>query len=97
MITSKQNPKLKLARTLMGRTKERQEAGGFVAEGVRLVEEALGARWPFQFVLYSHPLTERGEALLERLIAADSDRTGRSTTAQRGQCDEDIARHPCST
>lgn len=70
MISSKQNPKLKLVRALTGRAKERQAVGGFVAEGVRLVEEALGARWPFQFVLYSHPLNERGERLLAGLLTA---------------------------
>ena len=48
MITSTQNPKLKLARSLMGRPKERHAAGAFVAEGVRLVEEALAAGWPIQ-------------------------------------------------
>ena len=44
MITSTQNPKLKLARSLMGRPKERHAARAFVAEGVRLVEEALSCR-----------------------------------------------------
>ncbi|MBI4731488.1 MAG: 23S rRNA (guanosine(2251)-2'-O)-methyltransferase RlmB, partial [Chloroflexi bacterium] len=43
MITSAQNPKLKLVRALLGRSKERRDAGAFVAEGVRLVEEALAA------------------------------------------------------
>ena len=52
MITSSQNSKIKLVRALLGRTKERREAGAFVVEGVRLVEEAVNADWGFQFVLY---------------------------------------------
>ena len=67
MITSSQNPKLKLVRALGGRPKERHEEGAFLAEGVRLVEEALSADWPIRFVLYSSGLSERGEALLEKL------------------------------
>lgn len=68
MITSSQNPKLKLVRALQGRAKERREAGLFVIEGVRLVEEALKANWPFQFVLYSDGLNERGKELLNILV-----------------------------
>ena len=67
MITSNQNPKLKLVRALQGRPKDRREAGAFLAEGVRLVEEALAAGWPFRFVLYGSQLSERGRALLEKL------------------------------
>ena len=67
MITSNQNPKLKLVRALRGRAKERREAGAFLAEGVRLVEEALAAGWLFRFVLYGSQLSERGKALVEKL------------------------------
>jgi TrmH family RNA methyltransferase len=70
MITSAQNPKLKLARALLGRPKERREANAFVAEGVRLVEEALAAGWPFRFVLFSEAVSERARALLVNLEAA---------------------------
>lgn len=69
MITSPQNPKLKLIRALQGRPKERREEGAFLAEGVRLVEEALAANWPIRFVLYASGLSERGEALLEQMGA----------------------------
>jgi len=69
MITSSQNPKLKLVRALMGRPKERREANAFVVEGVRLIEEAIKAGWTFQFVLYSDGLNERGQDLLKVLIA----------------------------
>lgn len=70
MITSAQNPKLKLARALFRRPRERQEAGAFVAEGVRLIEEALAAGWPFRFVLFAGGVGERGRALLDNLKAA---------------------------
>jgi TrmH family RNA methyltransferase len=67
MITSNQNNKLKLVRALQGRAKERREAGAFLAEGVRLIEDALAAGWPFRFVLYDSHLSERGKNLVERL------------------------------
>jgi TrmH family RNA methyltransferase len=73
MLTSAQNPRIKLVRALTGRPKERREAGGFLAEGVRLIEEALAANWPFQFVLYSDGLSERGLQLQKRLEAKDID------------------------
>lgn len=69
MITSSQNPKLKLARALMGRAKERREATAFVVEGVRLIEEAVTAGWKFQFVLFSDGLSERGLDLVKILTA----------------------------
>jgi TrmH family RNA methyltransferase len=71
MITSSQNPKLKLVRALQGRPKERGEASAFLAEGVRLVEEALAADWPIRFVLYSDGLSERGEELIEKIKSTD--------------------------
>lgn len=69
MITSSQNPKLKLVRTLQGRAKERREAGMFVVEGVRLVGEAVKANWPLEFVLFSDSLSERGKELVNNLTA----------------------------
>jgi TrmH family RNA methyltransferase len=67
VITSPQNPKLKLIRALMGRAKERREANAFVVEGVRLVEEAVNSDWRFRFVLYDESLNERGKSQLEGL------------------------------
>jgi TrmH family RNA methyltransferase len=71
MITSSQNPKLKLVRALQRRPKERQEENAFLAEGVRLIEEALVAEWPIRFVLYSSGLSERGQALVGKLESAN--------------------------
>jgi len=70
MITSSQNPKLKLVRALASRSRERRKESAFLAEGVRLVEEALNANWSVRFVLYSSGLSERGQALVDRLQAA---------------------------
>ena len=67
MITSAQNSKLKLVRALTGRPKERREEGAFIAEGVRLVEEAVHAEWPIRFVLFNETLNERGMSLVETL------------------------------
>ena len=67
MISSYQNPKIKLLRTLAGRPKERHEANAFLAEGVRLGRRSFAANWPFQFVLYSDELSERGKELIEKL------------------------------
>lgn len=67
MITSNQNSKIKLVRALLGRAKERREAGAFVAEGVRLVEEAVISNWRFRFALYDETLNERGLSQVESL------------------------------
>ena len=67
MITSSQNSKIKLVRALLGRAKERRDANAFVAEGVRLVEEAVNSNWGFQFALYDESLNEKGKLLVEGL------------------------------
>jgi RNA methyltransferase, TrmH family len=73
MITSNQNPKIKFARSLFGRAKERRDAGAFVIEGVRLVEEAIKANWPIQFILYDDSLSERGKTKVEALKSQGAD------------------------
>ena len=67
MITSSHNPKLQLVRALLGRPKERHAANAFVAEGVRLVEEAIRADWSIRFALYDETLSERGRSQVEGL------------------------------
>ena len=69
MITSSQNPRIKLARALLGRARERRDAGAFVAEGVRLVEEAQKKGWTFRFAFYDGTLNERGSSLVEHLLS----------------------------
>jgi TrmH family RNA methyltransferase len=51
----------------MGRARERREAGLFVVEGVRLVEEAAISNWGFRFALYDETLNERGKSLVKLL------------------------------
>ena len=67
MITSNQNPKVKLVRALLGRSKERREAGAFVVEGVRLFEEAVKSSWKIRFALFDDSLNERGKSQVEGL------------------------------
>ncbi len=67
MISSSQNQKIKLIRALTGRPKERREANAFLAEGIRLIEDAFATDWPFRFVLYSDELSERGNELVKKL------------------------------
>lgn len=67
MITSPQNSKIKLVRALQGRARDRREAGAFVVEGVRLVEEAVSSTWGLRFVLYDESLGERGRLQVDRL------------------------------
>jgi len=51
----------------MGRARERREAGLFVIEGVRLVEEAVNRDWRFETVLFDESLSERGKSQVESL------------------------------
>ncbi|CAG0954329.1 23S rRNA (uridine(2479)-2'-O)-methyltransferase [Anaerolineales bacterium] len=67
MISSPHNPKLKLIRALQGRARERREAGAFVVDGVRLVEDAVNSNWKLRFALFDETLSERGRAQVESL------------------------------
>ena len=72
MITSTANPKIKWVRQLQAHSRERREAGAFVVEGVRLVEEALVAGWEAQLVLYTDDLSERGRLVVEGFTAREA-------------------------
>ncbi len=65
MITSTKNPKIQAVRSLLTRRSEREEQKAFVAEGVRLVEEALRAGWPAREVYFSAQVSERGRKVAE--------------------------------
>ncbi len=67
IITSGNNSKVKLVRSLKGRRRNRQSEGVFIAEGVRLIEEAASVHWPMEFVLFDETLSERGAALIAAL------------------------------
>ena len=73
MITSAHNSRIQHVRSLLGRSKERRQGNAFVVEGFRLLEEALSARWTFQFALYSTSLSPRGQVLLDHLRQAGVD------------------------
>ena len=73
VITSSQNPKIKLVRALLGRAKERREANAFVVEGARLVEEAVSSNWELRFALYDETLSERGKSQIESLKSRSID------------------------
>jgi TrmH family RNA methyltransferase len=69
MITSVHNSKVQAVRKLQTQAKARREGQAFVIEGVRLAEEALGAGWEAQFVLFTDLLDERGKAVVEGFTA----------------------------
>ena len=71
MITSPQNPKLKLVRALQSRAKSRRKENAFIVEGVRLFEEAIAAKWSIRFVFFDRTLNERGRELLDTLEGVD--------------------------
>jgi RNA methyltransferase, TrmH family len=66
MITSTRNPKVQWVRALQSQPKARREAGAFVVEGVRLLEEAFQSGWVPELVFYSAGISERGMMLVER-------------------------------
>jgi len=67
MITSSQNPRIRLACQLLSSHKIREDSKSFVIEGVRLAEEALINHWQPQFALWSTQLSERGKQVLNQL------------------------------
>ena len=69
MITSLQNDKVRAARALQAQRRVRQRERRFVFEGTRLVEEAVRAGVPPDFVLYTAPVEAdaRGNVLLTSL------------------------------
>ena len=83
MITSNHNPKIKLVRALLSRARDRREAGAFVVEGVRLVEEAVNSNWPMRFVLYDESLSERGMSKVESLTSQGVDAEEVSTSVMK--------------
>ncbi len=67
MITSVRNPKIQEIRALQSRSKARREAGSFVVEGVRLVEEAVNSGWKARAAFYTRDLDNRGRDLINAL------------------------------
>jgi RNA methyltransferase, TrmH family len=69
MLTSTKNPRIQWVRSLQAQAKARREAGLFVVEGVRLVEEALRSGWQPELLLYTEDLSARGRELVSRAQA----------------------------
>jgi TrmH family RNA methyltransferase len=67
VITSTGNAKIKWLRQLQSQANARREAGVFIVEGVRLLEEALAAGWQIREALHTEELSERAQALLASL------------------------------
>ena len=65
MITSTQNPKIKLVRQLLNQSKARKKQGAFVLEGIRLLEEAFNTQFAPQLLLYTTDLDQRGLQLVK--------------------------------
>jgi len=66
-ITSSSNSKIKLVRELQSRKRSREAEQAFIAEGVRLVEEAVAVHWPMAFILYDETLSGRGVDLIHHI------------------------------
>jgi RNA methyltransferase, TrmH family len=74
-ISSAQNPRVKLVRQLQSRGKVRRNEKKIVLEGVRLINDALDAHIPAEFVFYTEGVREDNDAvdrLLTRLENADA-------------------------
>ena len=70
MITSAQNKKIQEVRRLLSKRREREAAGLYIAEGIRLVEEALSHAEDCDYLLWCGPLSERAEALVRNFASA---------------------------
>ncbi|MBC7343096.1 MAG: RNA methyltransferase [Clostridia bacterium] len=69
VITSLDNPKVKLARSLKSR-RGREKAGRFLLEGPKFIAEGLDYGWPIQYVLVAEAKLAAYGQLLERLEAS---------------------------
>ena len=70
MITSAQNKRIQEVRRLCSKRKEREAAGLYIAEGIRLVEEALSHAEDCAFLLWCAPLPPRAEKLVKGFSSA---------------------------
>ena len=70
MITSAQNRKIREVRALVAKRKERDASRLYIAEGIRLAEEALKHAEDCEYVLWSAPLSPRAETLIRAFSGA---------------------------
>ncbi len=73
MLTSPRNPLIQHIRRLQSRARARREAGEFVIEGIRLIEEALQAGVRPRTLIHTPDVGARGETLLAGLRALGVD------------------------
>ena len=66
-ISSPANPKVKWLRGLFEKKKQRQQAGVFVAEGVRLLEESVRLGYSPKAVFHSDELSARANQLVDSM------------------------------
>ena len=65
MITSLQNEKIKWVRSLQTQHRARKKSGAFVAEGIRLLEEAAKANFSPQLLIHTEDISSRGAQLAQ--------------------------------
>jgi TrmH family RNA methyltransferase len=65
MITSRQNPKIKLIRKLNSGAKHRAKTGKYAVEGIRLLEEAQQSKVKPEWVIHTEDLDHRAGRLLD--------------------------------
>ncbi len=73
MISSAQNRKIKQVRLLTAKRKEREVQQLYIAEGIRLVEEALSRAEDCAYLLWCAPLSDRARKLVDAFMAAGAD------------------------
>ena len=98
LIDSPANPTVKLLRSLAAGPRQRREVGLFLAEGVRVITDALDAGWVPHVCLYEREAlhkTERGRALRTRLEVIARSETARIFEAtQRAIAATSDTQHP---
>lgn len=70
MITSIHNPKIQRVRDLLAHSNSRMEQKAFVAEGIRLVEEAVQSGIQIESAYFSNQLNHRGMMLIDKFRAS---------------------------
>lgn len=83
MITSSDNPLIQRIRSLQTKRRERERQRRMVIEGVRLLEEALGARVTLEAVLHGRDLGSRELAVIRRAEATGARLTAAAPGALR--------------
>jgi len=73
MITSINNPRVKLIRNLQKNRKTRQKEGVFIIEGTRLIGEAIAAQAQFQMAFHTNHLDDRGRGSIHSMQRAGAE------------------------